>query len=155
MQIRVAGPEDIDVLCQLRVEFLAEHRGEDQATLSGHFSEETRRFFEQGIDDGTVLSWLAEEGAAIGLVSVVLQTAPPRPEDTRVVEGLIINMFVRGTERGRGVGRALLRSCLAAAPERGIRTFNLYATEAGRPLYLDEGFSTAHNWMVLRLHPEP
>ncbi|MGA2837752.1 MAG: GNAT family N-acetyltransferase [Acidimicrobiales bacterium] len=156
MRIRVAEAGDIDVLCQLRIEFLTEHRGLDPSALSRRFVDETRRFFRRSIDAGTLLSWLAEEGGtAVGLVSVLLQSAPPRPEDVRSVEGLIINMFVRRDERGRGVGRTLLRSCLAAGPSRGIRAFTLYATDSGRPLYLKEGFSTAGNWMVLRLPPEP
>jgi GNAT superfamily N-acetyltransferase len=152
MRIRVADLRDVDVLCTLRTEFVVDYRGLDPAGLSRQFAEATRQFFEQGINEGSVVSWLAEEeGAAVGLVSVVLQSAPPRPEDTRSVEGLIINMFVRPTERGRGVGGSLLRSCLAAGPDYRVRKFNLYATDAGRPLYLKEGFSSPNNWMVLHL----
>jgi GNAT superfamily N-acetyltransferase len=154
MQIRVADLRDVDVLSALRIEFVVEYRDLDPAELPPQFAGETRRFFRQAINDGTVVSWLAEEaGTAVGLVSVMLQNAPPRPEDVRSVEGLIINMFVRPTERGRGIGGSLLRSCLVAGPDHGIRKFNLYATRAGRPLYLMEGFSSPDNWMVLSLPP--
>ncbi len=155
MRIRVADPRDVDVLCFLRTEFIAEHRGLVTAELSRQFVAETRRFFERAIHDGTVVSWLAEkEGTAVGLVSVLLQNAPPQPGDSRSVEGMIINMFVIRSERGRGIGGSLLRSCLAAGPDYGIRKFNLYATEAGRALYLKEGFSTPDSWMELHLPPE-
>jgi GNAT superfamily N-acetyltransferase len=155
VRIRVADPRDVDVLCFLRTEFMAEHRGLDTADRSRQFVAETRRFFQRGINEGTVVSWLAEEkDTAVGLASVLLQNAPPQPGDTRSVEGMIINMFVIRSERGRGIGGSLLRSCLAAGPDFGIRRFNLYATEAGRPLYLKEGFSTPDNWMALHLPPE-
>ena len=155
MRIRVADRRDVDVLSVLRTEFLTELRSLEPGQLPDQFVDETRRFFSRAINDGTIVSWLAEEdGTAIGLVSVLLQNAPPRPDDCRAFEGLIINMFVRQGERGRGIGGSLLQSCLASGPDYGIRKFNLYATEAGRPLYLKEGFSAPDNWMVLRSPPE-
>jgi GNAT superfamily N-acetyltransferase len=98
MQIRSAEPRDLDVLCQLRIEFLTEYRGLAPDAVSDHFVDETRRFFQRS-----------------------------------------------------GIGRLLLRACLASAPDYGIRRFNLYATEAGRPLYVNEGFSHRDDWMVLHL----
>lgn len=154
MPIRSAESRDVDVLCQLRTEFLTEYRGLTLDALSDHFVDETRRFFQRTLDEGTVLSWIAEdEGRTVGIVSVVLQDVPPHPEDPRSVEGLLINMFVRQPERGRGIGRLLLRACLASGPDYGIRRFNLYATNAGMPLYVNEGFSNRDNWMVLPLPP--
>jgi GNAT superfamily N-acetyltransferase len=152
MQIRSAEPQDLDVLCRLRIEFLTEYRGLTPDAVSDHFVDQTRRFFQRKQADGTVLSWIAEDGGrTVGIVSVVLQDAPPHPEDPRSVEGLLINMFVRQPERGRGIGRLLLRACLASGPDYGIRRFNLYATEAGRSLYVNEGFSNRDDWMVLQL----
>lgn len=49
-------------------------------------------------------------------------------------------MVVKPTARGRGVGRALLRACLAHAEARGARVVGLDATDEGRPLYEAEGF---------------
>lgn len=49
-------------------------------------------------------------------------------------------MAVLPEHRGRGVGRALLRACLARADAAGARVVGLDATEAGRPLYEKEGF---------------
>ena len=92
-------------------------------------------------------------GLAVGLVSVILQTVAPLPEDPRPLEGLVINMYVRPEVRGRGVGRLLLEACLDWAAGHGLRRLNLYATPAGRPLYLDAGFVPRADWMVLPLPP--
>ena len=58
-------------------------------------------------------------------------------------------MYVRSSHRRQGIGRRLLEACLRAAPERGLRRLNLYATADGRPLYTDRGFVARDNWMVL------
>jgi len=156
MQIRPADRSDLDVVTTLRIEFLSELRGVDPATVAPGFAEATRQFFERGRADGTVGSWLADgPGPAVGLVSVIVQPAAPVPEDPRPLEGLVINMFVRPGFRGRGLGRRLLGAGLDWAHERGLRRLNLYATAAGRPLYLGAGFSPRADWMVLPLPPLP
>jgi hypothetical protein len=74
MRIRSAEPPDLDLLCQLRIEFLSEYRGVAPDAVTDHFVDETRRFFQRTLDDGTVLTWIAEDQARpVGIVSVVLQ----------------------------------------------------------------------------------
>jgi GNAT superfamily N-acetyltransferase len=155
MEIRTAELRDVDVVCRLRLEFLAEYRGIDPNFLPNGFEDATRQFVTRSHSDGTLLSWLAEEaGIAIGLVSVVLQNVPPRPEELRTVEGLVINMFVRQSGRSRGIGRLLLGACSDAASAYGIRRLNLYATTDGRPLYSAAGFNARSDWMTLDIPPK-
>jgi N-acetylglutamate synthase-like GNAT family acetyltransferase len=49
-------------------------------------------------------------------------------------------MFVRGDWTRRGLGRAILESCEAAAREAGFHTLALMATLPGVPLYRSFGF---------------
>ncbi len=102
-----------------------------------------------------MVSWLAEaDDAPVGLVSVVVHEVPPRPDDVRTREGLVVNMFVRTAHRRQGIGRLLLGACLRGARGLGLRRLNLYATPDGRPLYADRGFVTRDNWMVLDVAPD-
>ena len=150
MEIRRSGSADGDVVCRLRFEFMAEFRGGGADGSAPGFPEATRTFVSRSHAAGTMVSWLAEEdGSPAGLVSVVVQEVPPRWDDVRTSEGLVVNMYVRPTHRGRGTGRLLLDACLEGAVERGLRRLNLYATSDGRPLYLDRGFVVRDNWMVL------
>jgi GNAT superfamily N-acetyltransferase len=150
----VAGPRDLDVVGQLRLDFLSELRRIESQTLAPAFRAATARFFETGQAQGTVRSWLAERaGTAVGVVSVIVQAVAPHPEDDRTLEGLIVNMYVRPAVRGQGVGRRLLEACLAAGPDLGLRRFNLYATAAGRPMYAEAGFVGRDDWMVLGVPP--
>ena len=99
-----------------------------------------------------MLSWPAEhDGTAQGLVSMLLQEAPPRVDDVRSLEGLVANLYVRRPWRRRGSGRLLLEACRDAAGGVGVRRLNLYATSDGRPLYDAAGFVARADWMVLDL----
>ena len=155
MDIRIVEHRDLEVVCALRIEFMAEFGGVDPGTVPDRFAEATRQFVARSHANGTMTSWLAEEdGSAAGLVSVVVQDVPPRLSDTRTIEGLVVNMYVRRSWRLRGFGRRLMRTCLDAAGEMGLRRLNLYATPDGRPLYADIGFITRDNWMVLDVPSE-
>jgi RimJ/RimL family protein N-acetyltransferase len=59
-------------------------------------------------------------------------------------KALLIGMFVREADRGRGVGKAILRAALAAAAARsGVQVVTLTVTEGNFPaiaLYEDFGF---------------
>jgi GNAT superfamily N-acetyltransferase len=152
MEIRTAELRDFGVVGGLRSEFMAEHKGIALSALPDRFHEATQKFIARSHSDGTMVSWLAEkEGDVVGLVSVVLQDVPPRPEDLRTVEGLVINMYVRRSERTKGIGGLLLQACVSSAAQYGIRRLNLYATMDGRPLYSAAGFIAKDDWMVLDL----
>ena len=49
-------------------------------------------------------------------------------------------MFVRGDRTRRGLGRAILDRCVAAARAEGYRSLVLMATLPGEPLYRAFGF---------------
>jgi GNAT superfamily N-acetyltransferase len=152
VNLRRALPSDIPVLCALRIEFLAEHRGVTPDDLPGRLADDTREFFVGTMASGRMVTWLAEQsGNPTGMASVVAHDVPPLPEDPRAREGYVINMYVRPGSRGRGTGRRLLDACLGSAGEQGFRRFYLYATASGRPMYEDVGFANHADWMVLQV----
>jgi len=152
VNLRLATSADLQALCELRIEFLAESRGIRPDDFPGRLSDDTRQFFERTLSSGRTLSWLVEDaGRQIGLASVVVHDVPPLPEDRRSREGYIINMYVRPGFRGRGIGRRLLDACLGMAVDQGICRFYLYATPSGRPMYEQAGFTNHKDWMVVQV----
>ena len=149
MRIRAAAVErDLDTLCRLRLEFVADHRGLAVRDLSGAFVEATRSWLDSSHRGGRLRSWLAEvDGRAVGLTSLALHDLPPRPEDHRCVDGRLLNVWVEPTHRRVGIGSALLAACLDAGPDLGVRSWSLHATDDGRPLYERHGFVDNLAWM--------
>lgn len=67
--------------------------------------------------------------------------ADARLLDPAIEPARIRAMFVRGDWTRRGLGRAILDSCVAAAKAEGFRTLTLMATLPGVPLYKAFGFT--------------
>ena len=150
--VRCAEEDDIGALTRLRVDFLAESRGLSPEQLPGGFAEATEEFFRRHHQAGTTRSWLAEEeGHCLGIVTMVVLDMPPHPLVAESLEGFVVNMYVPGAARHRGIGRQLMDACLDGAREMGIRKLMLYATPDGRPLYDTLGFAPGPAFMDLRL----
>lgn len=155
--VRPAAADDLEVVTALRLRFLADHRGTTPDELPADLGPATRDFVARTRAAGALHSWLAEDptaGGAVGLVSLLVHDAPPRPGDPRVLDGYVINMWVAPSHRGAGVGTALLRSCQDGAVALGVRRLHLLATELGRPLYASAGFTANPDQMELHL-PSP
>lgn len=152
MLIREAAVEDLELVVNLRLRFLAEHRHLGPDEFPASFVKTTREFLHRHLDEETARSWLAtDQGVVTGVVTMLILDLAPRPEDASGLEGYIVNMYVDRAHRRRGVGKALLGQCLNAATEIGLRRLLLYATDDGRSLYEGAGFVTNPHWMELSL----
>lgn len=147
VSIRRAGADDLELVLTRRLGFLAEVRGTAPDRFDADFVAVTRRFLER-THTRSFHSWLADEaGTCVGIVSVIVSDAPPRPEEHRDLDGYVVNMHVDRAWRGRGIGRALLDRALADTEAMGIRRHVLHATAEGRPLYDAAGFTEAAGWL--------
>jgi ribosomal protein S18 acetylase RimI-like enzyme len=158
MRIRRASDADLDLVARLRLAFLADHRGVDPASLPVDFADATAAFVAERHHAGDLLTWLADDegrdpvgGACVGVISMLLRSVPPRPEDRGTVEGYLINLWVPPTERRRGIGRLLLDATLAHARDERFRRVVLHFTDDGLPLYERAGFTANARWMELDL----
>jgi ribosomal protein S18 acetylase RimI-like enzyme len=147
-QIRRASSADVDIVRDLRIAFLADVRGVSPSSFPADFQAETTDFLRRVQRGGLLHSWLARvESADVGVVSMLVNEVPPRPEERRTREGYILNMYVEPMWRGRGIGRILLDACLASAQELGLRRFVLHSTDDARAMYETSGFAASPDWM--------
>jgi len=176
MRIRLATDADTGLTTQLRLAFLADHRGIDPTTFPSAFAEATAAFMADRHRAGDLLTWLAEpdgsedEGNEVeGIVSMLLHRVPPRPsvddqggpapsadqlslaDELGTIEGYVINLFVPPLSRRQGIGGYLLDACVARARSDGYRRLTLHATDDGLPLYARTGFAPNPRWMELPL----
>lgn len=148
MRVRKATSGDLELLTRLRVAFLQDMRG---TVVGEEFVEQTRVVLREQQERGSLHSWLAEdEDQCGGVVSLLVSPALPLPEERRVLEGVILNMYVTPPHRRRGWGRVLLDTCISEGAALGVRRFSLRATTDGRPMYERAGFAPDPDALVFR-----
>ena len=141
MQIRPATDADIDHVATWRLAFLADHRGVEPSDLGDAFAAATRAFVAEHHRTGALRSWLADdddEGATVGVVSLLVRPVPPRPECPRHHRGLRAQPLRRARPPAPGRRPAAPRRLPRPrrAPTSGaFRRLVLHATEDGRPMY--------------------
>ncbi len=105
-----------------------------------------------GLGTGALAAWVAKADgrvAASGAVSFI--SLVPVPEDPSDQVVFFHSLYTEKACRGQGLARQILETAIAHAREKGIRRFQLSASNAGRPLYKSLGFLPVHEGMRLWL----
>jgi GNAT superfamily N-acetyltransferase len=144
-QIRQADIGDLEMLVDLRVEFLQEVNGEPPPA---GLRESLHSYFTRTLYSGEFQAWLAvanepadTPGANIvGTSGLVFMSRPPSHSNLSGRDAYIMNMYTLPAWRGRGVGTALFGRVLEHIETSGCEKALLHATEQGRALYEKFGF---------------
>ena len=148
MQYRPARVEEIERLAQLRKQQLIAE-GQQPAC---NMDRELHAFFMQGMQDDTLVEWVAEEnGALVATAAIIFYPFPPSFTNPGGVRGYLTNVYTSPAFRGRGIAGDLLRQLMAEAKKRKVSTLMLSASAMGRPVYEKLGFAGDKSWMTLRL----
>ena len=139
--LRPIALSDLDLICRHRAEMFREagRADADLEAMAGPFS----RWLGERLTQGRYFGFIAEDaGAAIGGIGLMEHDWPPHPAhpaDGR--RGYVLNVFVEPPFRRKGIAKQLMQSADAAFAERGLSYVILHATDAGRPLYEQLGWS--------------
>jgi GNAT superfamily N-acetyltransferase len=100
------------------------------------------RWLDRAMADGSYHHWLALDasGAVAGGGGVLVGPWPANPKDPCTERAVILNVYTEIEFRQRGVARQIMTTILAWIQEQGLRSVNLHASKAGRPLYEKLGF---------------
>lgn len=142
-----AGPNDIQILVEARIDFLSEYWGVQDQNIVDKLRAELRLFFEPEIQAKTYVCWFARDEnklVAIGGMKIIQKPGSFRIPDGRC--GYIMNMYTAPEFRRRGLAKTILEKLMEEGKAMGIHFFELHATEDGEPLYIQNGFE---------LHKEP
>jgi ribosomal protein S18 acetylase RimI-like enzyme len=100
---------------------------------------------------GDYLGWFALEGEmVIGGAGLWLIEWPPTPLDLHTQRGYICNVYVEPEFRRQGVARLLVSAILEHCEAKGIHVILLHASQKGRSLYEELGFSATNE--MRRVH---
>jgi ribosomal protein S18 acetylase RimI-like enzyme len=144
MHVRPVDKNDLDQICRHR-EAMFREAGRDAptlATMTAHF----RTWLAPRLADGSYFGFLVCDGdegdepvAGIGLMEIDWPPHPMHPEQDK--RGYVLNVYVEPGARRRGLATQLMQLADDAFLERGIRYVILHATEQGRDLYRQLGWS--------------
>jgi N-acetylglutamate synthase-like GNAT family acetyltransferase len=139
---RRATLDDVDVLVEFRLKFLAEHSRSGRVADEGLIAEYLRDYFGEAIAQGVFISWLAErDGEVVGTSGMVVWQIPPNNSVRTGRQGYILNMYTVPEARRQGVCSALLEKMIAEAESLALSRVHLHASEAGEAVYRKRGFA--------------
>ena len=138
IEYRIAGPDDIDLLMESRLEMLriVNNLGEDYQ-FDDILSNCSKDYFLNG-DQTTVL--VLDEGKVIGCASMSYMWIMPTFSHPTGKRAHLMNVYTNKDYRRQGIARKMVQMLIDDAWNKGATEISLDATESGRPLYESLGF---------------
>ncbi|MBB5360018.1 ribosomal protein S18 acetylase RimI-like enzyme [Rhodanobacter sp. ANJX3] len=141
MEIRELSENDIELVCRHREEMFrdAGRTGDVLQTMTRHFRDWLRPRL---IDHSYFGFVVCDKGQPVAGIGLMLIDWPPHPSHpTTSKRGYVLNVYVEPGYRSRGLARELMQLADAEFGKRGIQFAILHATEMGRGLYAELGWS--------------
>lgn len=138
MEIRTAGAEDIEMLIQLRLEYI--RAVETDPIDERAFIVPLRDYFQKNLNRG-LFAFLADlDGVTAATVFLILTDWPPSPALPEGRLARVANVLTRSPYRRRGLATALMLHLIGEARGHKASRIDLTTTEAGLELYHGLGF---------------
>ena len=151
MEVRLAGAQDIELLAEMRLEFLAAVgkavAPQKQAALVEAFKSYAQK--ELG-GEGFVAVICEVDRQAAGAAVMNIGRRPPKPNNLSGMSGYISNVLTREDYRGRDCGPAMLSRLMEYGAAHGVEEYSLSASKMGRPVYEKLGFEVNPEPMMRR-----
>lgn len=145
LDIREAGADE-DAVLVAHYRALWDSYGTDPADYAADADAITQGFIDAARADGGMAVFHAHVDGALAGSAACNPLRPRYPEVLRPekrLHGYIWSVWVDPAFRGRGIGEALVRACMAHLQGLGCTTVVLNASDAGVPLYSRLGFAMA------------
>lgn len=148
---RIATVDDVDALAGLRWGMETERHPDAQADRAAYFAA-ARASIHGEIARGAHIAFIAESGGEVVACAILIWwTMLPTLTDFNRTRGYVSSVYTRPEYRRRGVARQLMENLMAKARAMNVTRLILWASEMGRPLYLDLGFTPSR---ALEWNPE-
>lgn len=153
MKIFRAEENDIDSLIKIRLEFLREDFPDMTESDERNITQQMKGYFQKHISGDDFIAILAEDnGSVVSSAFMVVVERPANPFFSTGRTGTILNVFTKPEYRRRGIAKMILLTLLDEARKLDVSVIDLLATNDGKALYEQLGFSGHHNtYMRLKL----
>ncbi len=123
---------------------------EECAEVNRDLYETLKRYFEECIEDGSFISWVATDGDEIVATSgLSFVRKPPYYANPTGKIGILSSMYTKPEYRRRGYSKKLLDLQIEEAKAYGCGKVQLTASPMGMLLYQDYGFTENKNFVQL------
>lgn len=151
--LRQAVTADAEIITEMRWKLFQETNSTETEEPTAEFLRACREAVVLFLESKWAYAWLAlaEDGAAIGNLVLLVHARVPSPRNVVPKETYVMNVWVDPAWRRRGVASALMNAALEKSRELGVRRVRLHATPEGRGAYARAGFKPREDGMELSL----
>jgi GNAT superfamily N-acetyltransferase len=153
--VRPAAPADAPELARLRYEFRT--RLGPAVEAEDDFTARCAAWMTARLADGGGWhAWIAtRDEAIVGTIWLEQIEKMPNPTPESETHAYITNVYVRESERGAGLGSALLAAAVQWCEESGVHAAILWPTYRSVPLYARHGFAPPDALLERTFGPGP
>ncbi len=107
-----------------------------------------RQYYRRNIADGRHIAIIAEiDDVDVGCGALCLSEELPSPDNPSGKCAYLMNIYVRETYRGQGIGHSIVRWLVDKATQLGCDKIYLETTDCARTLYNSIGFEDLSGYM--------
>jgi GNAT superfamily N-acetyltransferase len=142
VKIHRIGVNEISVLVEYRLAYLAELQGEQDETYKNQLQRDLELYFRKSLEEGRFVAFYAEtEGKILSFGGMIIKEIPGDSNKSVYLEGDILNMYTIPDARRQGISAMILEQLLNEAKAMGISKVALHTSKDGEILYRKFGFS--------------
>jgi len=142
LKIHRIGVEEIPVLVEYRLAYLAELQGLHDETYKSKLKEELENYFRKSMEEGRFFALYAElDDTILSFGGMVIKEIPGDSNKPNYLEGDILNMYTISEARRQGISSMILTQLLTEAKAMGISKVALHTSKDGEILYRKFGFA--------------
>jgi len=148
LKYRFADSNDIDLLVQLRLDFLEMDKENKQYEV---IKENCYSYFHNALSEGLSDVILAEdEEMVVGTAIIFYYQSVPSAFNMTGRNAYVTSMYVNEEYRRKGIATTMLNQLIDVANQKGYQIIMLNASEMGKHLYNKFGFKEIQNGMILK-----
>ena len=137
--------DDLHTLMRWRAEVIRNVFGQE---AGGALMEANERYYRSHLADGSHSAIVAEcDGEECGCGAVCYTDELPSPDNPSGRCAYLMNIYVRGPFRNRGVAHTIVAALVDEARRRGCGKIYLETTPEGKPVYVSSGFKDMPDMM--------
>ena len=142
INVRFAGPGDIEKLIKVRFDFFDAVKRESTAELHFVIESNLRQYYIKHLNNDCFAAVVEEDGA---IASVALLTVFEKPANSSWPTGktgTVLNVLTYPEHRKKGYAGAAVTALIEEAKRQNLSFVELAASDEGKPLYEELGFAT-------------